>query len=105
MIPKATLVQLTAADRSVLEARVRAPTAEQRDVLRARIVLLPDEGRSTRRKSAVSSTQPIGEAQRDLLQGFNQHIVVERAMEMRLLRHRSLCALVQGDGGSVPVHR
>jgi transposase len=48
MIPKAALVRLTPVDRSVLEARVRAPTTEQRDVLRARIVLLAGAGGSTR---------------------------------------------------------
>jgi len=48
MIPKAAEVRLTAEDRAVLEARVRAPTSEQRDVLRARIVLMAAEGRSTR---------------------------------------------------------
>jgi hypothetical protein len=50
-------------------------------------------------------TQPIGEAQRDLLQSFNQHIVVESAMELRLFRHGPLCAFVQGDCGRVSVHR
>jgi len=48
MIPKAAEVRLTPADRAVLEARVRASTSEQRDVLRARIILLAGEGRSTR---------------------------------------------------------
>ena len=48
MIPEAAVVRLTPADRAVLEARIRAPTTEQRDVFRARIVLLADEGRSTR---------------------------------------------------------
>ena len=32
------------ADRAVLEARVRAPTTEQRDVFRVRIILLADDG-------------------------------------------------------------
>lgn len=45
MVPKAALVRLTPEDRVVLEARVRAPTSEQRDVLRARIVLLADKPR------------------------------------------------------------
>jgi transposase len=48
MIPKATEVRLRPEDRALLEARIRAPTAEQRDVLCARIVLLAAEGRSTR---------------------------------------------------------
>jgi len=48
MIPEAAVVRLTPADRAVLEARIRAPTTKQRDVFRARIVLLADEGRSTR---------------------------------------------------------
>ena len=48
MVPKAAEVRLRPEDRLVLEARLRSPTTEQRDVLRARIVLLADEGRSTR---------------------------------------------------------
>ena len=36
MIPIAAKVRLTPADRAVLEARVRAPTTEQRDAFRAR---------------------------------------------------------------------
>jgi transposase len=48
MILKAAEVRLKPKARSVLEARVRAPTTEQRDVLRARIVLLAAKGYSTR---------------------------------------------------------
>jgi len=58
MIPKAALVRLTPSDRSVLEARVRAPTSEQRDVLRARIVLLADQGRSTRSIAKAVEVMP-----------------------------------------------
>jgi transposase len=58
MIPKATEVRLTPEDRAVLEARLRAPTSEQRDVLRARIVLLAGEGRSTRSIARVVGTMP-----------------------------------------------
>jgi hypothetical protein len=50
MIPKAAEVRLTPEDRAVLEARVRAPTTEQRDVFRARIILLADEGRRGERE-------------------------------------------------------
>ena len=56
MIPKAAIVRLGPADRLVLEARLRAPTTEQRDVLRARIVLLASEGRSTR---AIAKTVDV----------------------------------------------
>jgi len=49
MIPKAAEVRLTPEDRAVLEARVRAPTTEQRDVFRARIVLLAGDRRSIAR--------------------------------------------------------
>jgi len=42
----------------VLEARVRAPTTEQRDVFRARIVLLAAEGRSTRSIAQAVGTMP-----------------------------------------------
>lgn len=47
MVPKAAEVRLRPEDRAVLEARLRAPTSERRDVLRARIVLLADAGGST----------------------------------------------------------
>jgi transposase len=58
MIPKAAEVRLTPEDRAVLEARVRAPTTEQRDVFRARIILLADEGRSTRSIARSLGTMP-----------------------------------------------
>ena len=58
MIPKATEVRLTPEDRAVLEARVRAPTSKQRDVLRATIVLMAAEGRSTRSIAAAVGTMP-----------------------------------------------
>ncbi len=45
---EAVKVRLRRGDRAVLEARLRAPTTAQRDVLRARIVLLAAAGRSTR---------------------------------------------------------
>jgi hypothetical protein len=48
MIPDAVVVRLSPEDRAALEARLRAPTREQRQVFRARIVLLAAEGRSTR---------------------------------------------------------
>ena len=58
MIPKAAEVRLTPEDRAVLEARVRAPTTEQRDVFRARIILLAAEGRSTRAIGRSMCTMP-----------------------------------------------
>jgi transposase len=48
MIGKARKVRLRPADRAVLEARCRAGATAQRDVKRARIVLLAAAGRSTR---------------------------------------------------------
>jgi transposase len=42
----------------VLEARLRAPTTEQRQVFRARIVLLATEGRSTRSIARELRTMP-----------------------------------------------
>jgi len=56
MIPEAREVRLKPKVRKVLEARCRAPTTAQRDVKRARIVLLAAEGRSTR-SIAESSIQ------------------------------------------------
>jgi len=47
MIPNAVEVRLRPEDRAVLETRLRAPTAEQRQVFRAPVVLLAADGRST----------------------------------------------------------
>jgi transposase len=58
MIPKAREVQLKPKVRKVLEARCRAPTAPQRDVKRARIVLLAAAGRSTRSIAAEVGVEP-----------------------------------------------
>jgi transposase len=58
MIPKAAEVRLTPEVRAVLEARLRAPTTQQRDVLRARIVLLAGEGDSTRSIARAVGTMP-----------------------------------------------
>ena len=48
MVPDRALIRLRPEERAVLEARLRAPAAEQRLVFRARIVFLAAEGRSTR---------------------------------------------------------
>src|SRR5260370_33704916 len=58
MIPKAVKVRLRPAERAVLEARLRASTTEQRQVFRARIVLLAADGRSTRSLAREVGTMP-----------------------------------------------
>src|SRR5215216_2302285 len=58
MIPKAREVRLKPKVRKVLEARCRAPTTAQRDVKRARIVLLAAAGRSTRSIAEEVGVQP-----------------------------------------------
>src|SRR5438067_9288645 len=58
MIPKAAEVRLSPEDRAVLEARARAPTTEQRDAFRARIILLAAEGPSTRSIARTIGTMP-----------------------------------------------
>src|SRR6201981_1063691 len=58
MIPEAREVRLKPKIRKVLEARCRAPTTPQRDVQRARIVLLAAQGRSTRSIAAEVGVQP-----------------------------------------------
>src|SRR3954466_4263383 len=58
MIPKAREVRLKPKVRKVLEARCRAPTTAQRDVRRARIVLLAAAGRSTRSIAEDVGVQP-----------------------------------------------
>ena len=58
MIPEAREVRLKPKIRKVLEARCRAPSTPQRDVKRARIVLLAAEGRSTRSIAEEVGVQP-----------------------------------------------
>jgi hypothetical protein len=58
MIPEAAEVRLSPEDRAVLEGRLRAPTTEQRDALRARIILLAADGRSTRSIARTVGTMP-----------------------------------------------
>src|SRR5205814_6750855 len=58
MIPKAREVRLKTKVRKVLEARCRAPRTPQRDVKRARIVLLAAAGRSTRSIAEEVGVQP-----------------------------------------------
>ena len=58
MIPEAREVRLKPKIRKVLEARCRAATTAQRDVRRARIVLLAARGRSTRSIAEEVGVQP-----------------------------------------------
>src|SRR5947208_10146698 len=58
MIPKAREVRLKPKIGKVLEARCRAPSTPQRDVKRARIVLLAAAGRSTRSIAEEVGVQP-----------------------------------------------
>lgn len=58
MIPDAVVVRLRPEERVVLEARLRALTTEQRDVFRARIVLLAADGHSTRSIARELGTMP-----------------------------------------------
>jgi transposase len=58
MIPDAVVIRLSPEERAVLEARVRAPTTPQRDVLRARIVLLAAEGHKSRAIGRALKTMP-----------------------------------------------
>src|SRR5262245_51388954 len=58
MIRDAVAVRLSPEERAVLEARLRAPTTEQRQVFRARIVLLAAEGHSTRSIARELGTMP-----------------------------------------------
>src|SRR5271154_3590650 len=60
MIPEAREVCLSRRDRKVLEARCRSPVTLQRDLKRARIVLLAAAGCSTRSiAKEVGVKQPI----------------------------------------------
>src|SRR5438552_18816584 len=58
MIPEAREVRLKPKIRRVLEARCRAPSTPQRDVKRAKIVLLASAGRSTRSIAEEVGVQP-----------------------------------------------
>jgi transposase len=58
MIPEAREVRLRSKERKTLEARVRSPRTLQRDLKRARIVLLAAAGRSTRSIAREVGVQP-----------------------------------------------
>ena len=58
MIPEAREVHLSRTDRKVLEACCRSPLTLQRDLKRARIVLLAAAGRSTRSIAKEVGVQP-----------------------------------------------
>src|ERR1700750_760008 len=58
MIPEAREVHLSRKDRKVLEACCRSPATLQRDLKRARIVLLAAVGRSTRSIAKEVGVQP-----------------------------------------------
>src|SRR6478735_7774381 len=58
MISEAREVHLSRKDRKVLEERCRSPVTLQRDLKRARIVLLAAAGRSTRSIAKVVGVQP-----------------------------------------------
>ena len=58
MIPEAREVRLSRKDRKVLEACCRSPVTLQRDLKRARIVLLAAAGRSTRSIAKEVGVQP-----------------------------------------------
>jgi hypothetical protein len=58
MIPEAREVYLSREDRKVLEACCRSPVTLQRDLKRARIVLLAAAGRSTRSIAKKVGVQP-----------------------------------------------
>lgn len=58
MIPDAREVRVSRKDRKVLEARCRSPVTLQRDLKRARIVLLASAGRSTRSIAAEVDVEP-----------------------------------------------
>jgi Helix-turn-helix domain len=58
MIPEAREVYLSREDRKVLEACCRSPVILQRDLKRARIVLLAAAGRSTRSIAKEVGVQP-----------------------------------------------
>jgi len=59
MIPKAREVHLSRKDRKVLEACCRSPVTLQRDLKRARMVLLAAAGRSTRSIAKEVGVQPL----------------------------------------------
>jgi uncharacterized DUF497 family protein len=54
--------------------------------------------------AAVGSPKPIGQTQRNTLEYVNQHVVVERPVEMRLLRQRASRTVIQHARGGMAVH-
>ena len=66
-------------ERAVLESRCRAPTTPQRDVKRARIVLLATAGHSTRWIAREVGVQPrIGSTWRHRFADFGMEGLAER---------------------------
>lgn len=60
MARRAPQIELTSDERSTLEGILRSPTAAQRDVLRARIVLMADSGlRNEEIQAALSISKPV----------------------------------------------
>ena len=66
MIPEAREVHLPRKDRKVLEACCRSPVTLQRDLKRARIVLLAAAGRSTRSIAKEVGVQQLDVTRRSI---------------------------------------
>jgi hypothetical protein len=66
MIPEAREVRLSRKDRKVLEACCRSPMTLQRDLKRARIVLLAAVGRSTRSIAKEVGVQQLDVTRRSI---------------------------------------
>jgi transposase len=102
MIPKAAEVRLKPRQRAVLKARVRAPTTEQRDVLRAKIVLLAAEGCSTRSIAREVGTMPRtvslwrGRFAREGLLGLNERQRPGPARKYTAETGRRILAVLEG---------
>src|SRR3954462_6280481 len=98
MIPEAREVQLSKRDRKVLEACCRSPVTLQRDLKRARIVVLAAAGRRTRSIAKEVGVQPrIGSVWRHCyadhgLEGLQtkplpvKHPIYTKATDKRILK-------------------
>src|ERR1700750_435865 len=81
MIPEAREVRLSAKERKVLEACCRSPRTLQRDLKRARIVLLAAAGRSTRSIAKQGGVQPrIVSLWRDRYAGYGLEGLPNKAL-------------------------
>jgi hypothetical protein len=104
MIPGAREVRLRRNDRKVLEARCRSAVTLQRDLKRARIVLLAAAGRSTR-SERYRSRRPAAPAAHPFHRTIDADPVPSSATELRENINETIDASVFERWRSDPAYR